>query len=121
MMKFLFPLRTSFKRWLILLCVATMLPIVTLFPSVSRADNPIVQTIYTADPAALVHNGRVYLYTGHDEDGSTFFTMNEWRAGASSAPGNLADHGSPRDINIFTWVVGGEWAGPPLHRHSRVL
>jgi hypothetical protein len=38
---------------------------------VARADNPIVQTIYTADPAPLVYNGRVYPYTGHDEDGST--------------------------------------------------
>ncbi len=27
----------------------------------------------------MVHNGRVYLYTGHDEDGSTYFTMKEWR------------------------------------------
>ena len=40
-------------------------------PSPAQADNPIIQTIYTADPAPLVYNGRVYLYTGHDEDGST--------------------------------------------------
>ena len=32
------------------------------------AQNPVVQTIYTADPAPLVHEGAVYLYTGHDED-----------------------------------------------------
>jgi hypothetical protein len=32
------------------------------------AQNPIVQSIYTADPAPLVHQGAVYLYTGHDED-----------------------------------------------------
>ena len=44
-----------------------------------HADNPIVQTIYTADPAPMVHDGTVHLYTGHDEDKSTWFTMNEWR------------------------------------------
>jgi hypothetical protein len=26
-------------------------------PAASRADNPIVQTSYTADPAAMVYNG----------------------------------------------------------------
>ena len=41
------------------------------FPVVCHADNPIVQTIYTADPAPMVYNGTCYVYTGHDEDGST--------------------------------------------------
>ncbi|MDI5940402.1 hypothetical protein BSA16_14860, partial [Micromonospora sp. Rc5] len=59
--------------------VATLLCVGTLFAAPAHADNPIVQTIYTADPAPLVHNGRVYLYTGHDEDGSTYFTMKDWR------------------------------------------
>ena len=41
------------------------------------AQNPIVQTNYTADPAPMVHNGTVYLYTTHDEDKTVrnFFTM----------------------------------------------
>ena len=33
----------------------------------AQAANPIVKNIYTGDPAALVDNGRVYLYVGHDE------------------------------------------------------
>ncbi|UUZ53179.1 hypothetical protein LP419_30325 [Massilia sp. H-1] len=33
----------------------------------AQAGNPIVRDIYTADPAALVDEGRVYLYVGHDE------------------------------------------------------
>ncbi|MFV0326278.1 MAG: carbohydrate-binding protein, partial [Bacteroides xylanisolvens] len=32
------------------------------------AQNPIVQTCYTTDPAPMVHNGTLYVYTGHDED-----------------------------------------------------
>lgn len=31
------------------------------------ADNPIVQNIYTADPAPMVHEGVCYVYTTHDE------------------------------------------------------
>ncbi|SDH40129.1 hypothetical protein SAMN05421827_12363 [Pedobacter terrae] len=30
------------------------------------AQNPIIQTYYTADPAPMVHNGTVYLYTSHE-------------------------------------------------------
>ena len=43
------------------------------------AANPIVKNIYTGDPAALVDNGRVYLYVGHDEASATDtdYRMNE--------------------------------------------
>jgi len=37
-----------------------------LLPFMSKAQNPIVQTNYTADPAPMVYNGTVYLYTSHD-------------------------------------------------------
>jgi hypothetical protein len=41
------------------------------------ADNPIIQTLYTADPAPVVHDGTVYLYrTGGDED---LFNINWWK------------------------------------------
>ena len=33
------------------------------------ALNPVIQTIYTADPAPVVHDGVCYLYVDHDEDG----------------------------------------------------
>ena len=46
------------------------------------ADNPIVQTIYTADPAPMVYKDTLYVYTGHDEDGVTIF-HHERLAGAS--------------------------------------
>ncbi len=32
------------------------------------AQNPIIQTKYTADPAPMVYNDTVFLYTTHDED-----------------------------------------------------
>ena len=34
-----------------------------------NALNPVIQTIYTADPAPVVHDGVCYLYVDHDEDG----------------------------------------------------
>ncbi|GAA1812755.1 hypothetical protein GCM10009682_37520 [Luedemannella flava] len=85
----------------------------------ARADNPIVQTIYTADPAPLVHNGRVYLYTGHDEDNSTWFTMKEWRVWSSADMVNWTDHGSPLNIASFSWASKDAWAGQAIYRNGK--
>ena len=97
----------------------TALCIVALAPAVARADNPIVQTIYTADPAPLVYNGRVYLYTGHDEDGSTNFTMREWRVWSSADMVNWTDHGSPLSLATFSWASANAWAGQAIFRNGR--
>ena len=88
-------------------------------PSPAQADNPIVQTIYTADPAPLVHNGRVYLYTGHDEDGSTWFTMKEWRVWSSDDMVNWTDHGSPLNLDTFSWARQDAWAGQAVERGGK--
>lgn len=48
-----------------------MVGLVHLAPAASGddhlTDSPIVRDIFTADPAALVHDGRMYIYTGRDE------------------------------------------------------
>jgi arabinoxylan arabinofuranohydrolase len=98
---------------------AQLLCAVTLIPSASIADNPIVQTIYTADPAPLVHDGRLYVYTGHDEDRSTYFTMNEWRVYSTVDMVNWTDHGSPLRYNTFNWSKGDAWAGQAIHRNGK--
>ncbi|WP_062431060.1 family 43 glycosylhydrolase [Herbidospora daliensis] len=97
-----------------LLCLTALLPATS-----ARADNPIVQTIYTADPAPLVHNGRVYLYTGHDEDGSTYFTMRDWRVYSSSDMANWTDHGSPMSLATFSWADANAWAGHVAYRNNK--
>ncbi|WP_433554670.1 family 43 glycosylhydrolase [Micromonospora zamorensis] len=90
-----------------------------LVPGAARADNPIVQHIYTADPAPLVHDGRVYLYTGHDEDGSTYFTMREWRVWSSADMVNWTDHGSPMSLSTFAWADANAWAGQVIARNGK--
>jgi arabinoxylan arabinofuranohydrolase len=94
--------------------------LVALSPAqAARADNPIIQSIYTADPAPLVHNGRVYLYTGHDEDGSTWFTMKEWRVWSSADMVNWTDHGSPLSLTTFSWAKSDAWAGQAIQRNGK--
>jgi len=99
----------------IALVVATVLTVT----APATADNPIVQHVYTADPAPLVHNGRVYLYTGHDEDGSTWFTMKEWRVFSSADMVNWTDHGSPMSLATFSWASKDAWAGQAVERNGK--
>ncbi|WBB71882.1 family 43 glycosylhydrolase [Micromonospora sp. WMMD1128] len=99
--------------------LASLLVVIGLFPAIARADNPIVQHIYTADPAPLVYNGRVYLYTGHDEDNSTWFTMKEWRVWSSDDMVNWTDHGSPLNLATFSWAKQDAWAGQAIYRNGK--
>jgi hypothetical protein len=49
--------------------------------TIGLADNPIIQTIFTADPAPLLHDGVLYLDTGHDEDNApnNRYLMHDYR------------------------------------------
>ena len=42
------------------------------------AQLPVVQTKYTADPAPMVHNDTIFLYTTHDEDDADVFIIKEF-------------------------------------------
>ncbi|WP_207431378.1 glycoside hydrolase family 43 protein [Sabulibacter ruber] len=96
--------------WMWVLCLITFF---------ARAQNPIIQTIYTADPAPLVHRDRVYLYTGHDEDTATYFRMNDWRVYSSADMVNWTDHGSPLSFETFKWASGDAWASHCISRNGK--
>ncbi|WP_343602851.1 glycoside hydrolase family 43 protein [Roseateles sp.] len=84
----------------------------------ARAANPLFPQLYTADPAVLVDQGRVYLYVGHDEakpDGKDF-VMNEWRVYSSCDLVRWTDHGSPMKALDFKWAKGRAWASDITRR-----
>jgi len=85
----------------------------------ARALNPIVQTIYTADPAPLVVGDTLYLYTGHDEDKSTWFTMKNWHVFSTKDMVNWTDLGSPLSLKTFAWVKDSAWAGQTIERDGK--
>ena len=95
--------------------------IIVLFPFINKAQNPIIQTNYTADPAPMVHNGTVYLYTSHDEDNTVknFFTMNDWRCYSSIDMVNWTDHGAILSYKVFNWSRGDAWAGQCIYRNGK--
>jgi arabinoxylan arabinofuranohydrolase len=110
MMKMAFPLFTF---------VLTMLAARLTF-----ADNPIIQTKYTADPAPLVYDGKVFLYTSHDEDNATGFTMYNWMLYTTTDMANWTDHGIVAGVkapyNTFPWAAGyNAWAPQTVERNGK--
>ena len=85
----------------------------------AKAQNPFVQTWCTSDLAPMVHNGTMYVYTGHDEDGADFFWMQEWRVYSTQDMVNWQDHGSPLALETFSWADDRAWAGQTIERDGK--
>lgn len=88
------------------------------------ADNPIIQTNYTADPAPMVYDGKVYLYTSHDDDVTVndFYTMRNYCCYSSSDMANWTDHGIVATLNEFKWLNGHNndaWAPQCVERNGK--
>jgi arabinoxylan arabinofuranohydrolase len=87
------------------------------------AQNPIVQTYFTADPAPMVYNDTVYVYTTHDEDETVdnFFTMHNWRCYSSTDMVNWTDHGVVASLKDFAWSdkTNGAWAPQGIERNGK--
>lgn len=87
----------------------------------SKADNPIVRDIYTADPAPMVSGDTLYVYTSHDEDKlvNNFYTMNDWRCYSTKDMVNWTDHGMVMSKNSFKWAQDRAWAPQCIERNNK--
>lgn len=84
-----------------------------------QSQNPFVQTWCTSDPAPMVYDGKMYVYTGHDEDGADFFWMQEWRVYSTEDMVNWTDHGSPLALESFSWADDRAWASQCVERDGK--
>ncbi len=84
-------------------------------------NNPIITDKFTADPAAIVHNGKVYLYVGHDEaaDDANFYDLNEWLVYSSNDMVNWEEHPVPLRATDFQWAVDDAWAAEVIERDGK--
>ncbi len=87
----------------------------------ASAQNPLVQTSYTADPAPMVYNDTVYLYTTHDEDDADGFKMLNWLLYTSTDMVNWTDHGVVASLKDFKWAKqdNGAWAHQCIERNGK--
>ncbi|MGO8763526.1 MAG: family 43 glycosylhydrolase [Limisphaerales bacterium] len=93
------------------------------------ADNPVVQTSFTADPAPMVYDGTLYLYTSHDENDAFGFKMLNWKCYTTTDMVNWTDHGSVASLTNFPWAAAsisgwggfsnGAWAPQCIERNGK--
>lgn len=86
-----------------------------------NSQRPIIQTKYTADPAPMVYNDTVFLYTTHDEDDAEGFKMQDWLLYTSTDMVNWTDHGVVASLKSFDWVKrdNGAWAEQVVERNGK--
>lgn len=89
--------------------------------SMSMANNPVIQTSYTPDPAPYVHNGTVYLFVDHDEDDAQYFKMKDWQLYTSTDMLNWTYEGTPMSTATFKWAKQGDnaWASQAIERDGK--
>lgn len=86
-----------------------------------KSKNPIISSIYTADPAPMVYNDTLYLYTTHDEDVliNDFYTMLDWRCFSTKDMVNWTDHGKIFSLDDIEWADDRAWAPQCCERNGK--
>lgn len=94
----------------------------------SFSQNPIIQNQFSADPAARVFNGKVYLYPSHDILATKgrgrvgWFCMEDYHVFSSSNLTNWTDHGVIVSQNKVPWVRPDSysmWAPDCIYRNGK--
>ena len=75
----------------------------------------------------MVHDGRLYLYVGHDEfyegqdtaSGGKEFNITEWLCYSTSDMKTWIDHGSVLRPTDFKWAVGEAWASQVVEHDGK--
>jgi arabinoxylan arabinofuranohydrolase len=104
--------------------------VLAALPMECLALNPVIQTIYTADPAPLVHKDTVYLFSSHDEDEDIkFFHMQNWVLATTTDMVNWTQHGIVASLSDFPWAAkeisgwggfdNGAWAPQAIERDGK--
>lgn len=89
--------------------------------------NPLIRDKFTADPATLVHDGRLYVYVGHDEyyegqdsaSGGKEFNITEWLCYSTEDMKTWTDHGVVLKPTDFVWAEGEAWASQVIEKDGK--
>jgi hypothetical protein len=89
-------------------------------------SQPLISSIYTADPSAHVFNGKIYVYGSHDidagipekDDGSHFAMKDYHVLSVDSVGGKVIDNGVALDIKDIPWVGRQLWAPDAAYKNG---
>lgn len=86
--------------------IIAIVGLLIISPKIVRADNPIITQRFCADPNALVHEGRVYVYCSSDEDNvDPYDGLLNYTLISSDDMVNWTDHGI-----VFRVKEDSKWA-----------
>lgn len=89
-------------------------------PAVTTAENPLAQNLYTADPAPMVSDGVLYLYTSHDKDNSDYYYMPDWQCYSTTDMKNWTHHGTVLSDTDFSYAEKDTaWATQCVERNGK--
>jgi len=105
----------------------------TPLSSFEYKGNPLPRNAFTADPAPMVWNDRLFVFVGHDEwydgqdkaSGGKEFNITEWLCYSTKDMKNWDDHGSVLRPSKFEWAdtispgVGIAWASQVVERNGK--
>jgi beta-xylosidase len=83
--------------------------------------NPIITYKYTADPAAMVSKGTLYVYTGHDVAPvkQNRYEMHDWLCFSTTDMLHWTEHPSPLNVKSFTWAKDDAWASQVIEHNGK--
>jgi beta-xylosidase len=108
-----------------------LLSVLATLPAASFALNPVIQTMYTADPAPMVHKDTLYLFSSHDEDvgEKNNFNMKNWVLATTTDMVNWTQYGAIASLRDFPWAAkeisgwdgfdNGAWAPQVIERDGK--
>ena len=81
----------------------------------------IIKNMYTADPAPMVYDDTLYLYTTHDEDNiiNNFYTMKNWYVFSTKDMVHWENHGQILSLDDISWAVDRAWAPQCVERKGK--
>ena len=86
------------------------------------AGNPLDfgSNIKTADPSGHVwKDGKMYLYTSHDEECQEDFYMKDWHVFSSDDLNNWQAHGAVLSVNDLSWADNYAWAPDAAYKNGK--
>lgn len=89
-------------------------------------SEPLIKSIYTADPSAHVFNGKIYIYPSHDidagipeNDNGDHFAMRDYHIlSMDRVGGPVTDHGVAFDIKDIPWAGRQLWAPDAAYKNG---
>lgn len=84
------------------------------------SGNPLFKHKYTADPAALVHEGKFYIYAGQDTGDGNGYNMPNWCVFGTEDMETWYEYPTPLKANTFSWTSGNSaWASQVIERAGK--